>query len=58
MAHTVQNVVKHYVCEMVVTTSSDLDDGRIKSKHCSFTAHQFGIAYYYLLDFKHSMRVV
>ena len=34
IAHMVQNVVKHYGCETVVTTSSELGIGHIKSKYC------------------------
>ena len=32
-ARMVQNVVKHYVCETVITTFSELDIGHINSKH-------------------------
>ena len=34
IAHIVQNVVKHYLCATVITTSSELDIGRINSKNC------------------------
>ena len=33
ITHMVQNVVKHYDCDTVSTTSSELDIGRILSKY-------------------------
>lgn len=35
IAHMVKNIVKRYVCETVITASSELDIGRSKFKYCS-----------------------